>query len=67
MYSDEITTVMEQHNYHLPSHLYLHITATSPQINHVAAESDGKVKMWDQEGQHWAFTVYLCDAAQETI
>jgi len=61
MFSHEITQLIEQHNYNLPSYLYLHITGTSPQINHVEASDDGRVQMWDQEGQHWNFSVYYSE------
>jgi len=59
MYSWEITKVMEKYNYCLPSQVYLDLTESSPQINHVAFDScNSRFAMWDNEGEYWSFVVY---------
>ena len=59
MYSWEITKIMQDYNYNLPSNIYLDITGHSPQINHVAYSAwSGRLEMWDKEGGYWNFGVY---------
>lgn len=64
MYSWEITQTIEHYNYNLPSYLYLDMTSSSPQINHVAYMADNNhIEMWDKEGCHWYFKVYYYEAS----
>lgn len=59
MYSWEITNIMERYNYNLPSNIYLDITDTSPQINHITYHAwNGRLEMWDKEGEYWNFEVH---------
>ena len=59
MYSWEITKTMEYYGYNLPSNIYLDITEHSPQINHVTYSAwNGRMEMWDKEGEYWNFSVY---------
>lgn len=59
MYSWEITQVMKDYEYRLPSHVYLYITESSPQVNHVSFNAwNSRFEMWDNEGEYWNFEVY---------
>lgn len=59
MYSWEITQVMEQYNYDLPSKIYLDMTENSPQINHVSYSAyNNSFEIWDKEGGYWRFAVH---------
>jgi len=59
MYSWEITKVMEQYQYNLPSNIYLEITSNSPQIGKVMYHSCGeRFEICDDEGICWNFGVY---------
>ena len=59
MYSWEITNIMEQYNYNLPSYVYLDVTGSSPQINSVTFDAySNRFEIKDQEGCCWNFEVY---------
>lgn len=59
MYSWEITKIMKDYDFYLPSHVYLDMTETSPQINHVMFNAwNSRFEMWDTEGEYWNFEVY---------
>ena len=59
MYTWEITNIMEQYNYTLPSNVYLDVTGNSPQINTVIFDAySNRFEMKDHEGSCWNFAVY---------
>ena len=59
MYSWEISKVMKENNYCLPSQVYLDLVEQSPQINHVTFNAwNSRFEMWDDKGEYWNFEVY---------
>ena len=59
MYSCEIDNIMKQHNYKLPSYLYLAICSSS-QIDHIRFnECSNDFEIWTKDGWYWKFNVYL--------
>ena len=59
MYSWEIDKAMKEHNYDLPSGLYLKICKESPQIRNVTYSACGdSFDIWTDDGSHWNFKVH---------
>lgn len=60
MYSYEIKSTLEKYQYDLPSDLYMHICATSPQINHIKYNPYGDYfEIWTNDDNYWKFSVHL--------
>ena len=60
MYSHEIQATMEQHEWALPSKVYLNILYTSPQIRRTKFSPYGEYfEMWTDDNYYWRFYVYL--------
>lgn len=59
MYSYEITNSLQEHNYNIPSSLYIKIIHASPQINHIVYNPyNNSYEMWDEQGAHWEYSIY---------
>lgn len=59
MYTYEIDSIIKQHNFTLPSYLYLQICRTSPQISHVRYNAwDSTYEISTCGGGYWKFKVY---------
>ena len=58
MYDWEITKILQQNQNNIDSEIYLHITSTSPQINHIKYDPYGNFfEMWSENGTYFKFTV----------
>lgn len=59
MYSYEISNILMENNYNIPSKIY-EMILSSPQIDHVKYDSFGDCfEIWTSDGCYWKFTIYL--------
>lgn len=65
MYSWEIDKTIREHNYKLPSSVYLDICRTSPQLIYIGRQYEGNIKLVAKEEQdgiieypEWIVDVY---------
>ena len=59
MYTFEITQVMQQYNYDLPSNVYSKILNSTPQIQRVKFNPYGRhFEIWTNDGGFWNFVVH---------
>lgn len=65
MYSWEIDKTIREHNYKLPSSVYLNICRTSPQLIYIGRQYEGNIKLVAKEEQdgiieypEWIVDVY---------
>lgn len=49
MYSWEIDKIIREHNYKLPSSVYLNICRTSPQLIYIGRQYEGNIKLVAKE------------------
>lgn len=59
MYSWEIHKILDEHNYSLPSSIYIEITKKSPQISYICYDTWADNYMIETyDGWSWMFKVY---------
>lgn len=59
MYSHEISNILKENNYNIPSSVY-EIILSSPQIDHVKYSPYGDYfEIWTNDGCYWKFRIYL--------
>lgn len=61
MYSYEISNILIENNYNIPSNIY-EMILSSPQIDHVKYDSYGDYfEIWTDDGCYWKFTIYYLE------
>ena len=58
MYSNEIDALLKRFAYQIPQDLYIRITHSSPQLDHILYNPDENTfNAWTTDGYYWKFSV----------